>query len=400
MKRILISIGFVLVLSITVTAQGLYKIQYRGANNVVYDALMGWYGPWQMSTLRIKYRDPNVGRELLVEQNLVFMPQPTGFTLRGLNARFLSPTQSGMLYSPDSFIFSVCQNGSFPCVTPVDDQGLFASLVEFRAVSHSEAGGFLQNFGFITPTTDPRSARASSATSGLVMHLIVVADTNAHDIGSGVQVDASAILNDFRGIANELGIGFSPRQVSGVSLNRESVLSVVNELQPGRGDIVVFVYTGHGYRLPTDTDPYPRFNLGYGRDVSASEVFNILKKKGARLNITLADTCNDRFKQTKFDFRFGYSLKRSAPGANRNALEKLFLKTEANIIAASSEQGQLSGTDDNKGSVFTRTFLDTLKAETSITNDVQPSWTSIITKTRDLAFSISLKRQRAVFYIE
>ena len=91
---------------------------------------------------------------------------------------------------------------------------------------------------------------------------------------------------------------------------------------------------------------------------------------------------------------------RKTPGANRNALEKLFLKTEANIIAASSEQGQLSGTDDNKGSVFTRTFLDTLKAETSITNDVQPSWTSIITKTRDLAFSISLKRQRAVFYIE
>jgi len=237
------------------------------------------------------------------------------------------------------------------------------------------------------------------------MHLIVVADTAVSDIGSYDQIDAESIVREFRVAANEIGIRFSPTIVSGGSFSQSVVLSTLNGIMPSSNDIVIFAYSGHGFRLDGDNDPYPRLNFARdrrdpsGNNLSASEVFNILKRKGARLNITLVDACNDSLDKTKFGYQTGYSLKDSASGISGGAVAKLFLSTRGNIIVAAATKGELAGTD-NKGGYFTRSFLDAFRAETSLAYTSTPSWPSIITNTSNAASSISKRRQNVIYHIE
>lgn len=401
MKRLLISAAVVLLLGVSAAAQELYKIQFYDSRSNVYDGLLAWYGPSQASLMRIRYVDPLSRGILLVEQQITFVPGADSFVLRGFNARFLTSTPAGYSYSPDSFYFTRCINGVFPCITAVDEANRqVAPVSEFRPVLPAEAVAFLRAFGFSNENANDAPTRA------VTLHLIVVADTDASDIGRGDEIDAAGLTSEFRTAAGQIGVTFRPTVIRGDAFSKSAVLNTLNNLSPGPNDIVVFAYTGHGFRLSGDADPYPRLSLSRNRQdpgansISASEVYRTLKGKGARLNITIVDACNSNLGEDKLKYAGGPSQKFSAFGISGRATAALFLNVRANIIVAAASKGERAGTDAEKGAYFIRSFLDAFRSETSMVNGSTPSWQAVISNARDSAYRLSRGKQTAVSFVE
>jgi hypothetical protein len=415
MKRLLMSVVIVVLLGVNAAAQELYKLQFFDSQSIVLDGLLVWYGPAQPSLLRIRYVDPISRSNLLVEEQITFIQAPGGFVLRGSNPRFLTPPPQGHTYAPDSFIFAPCPNGFFPCVTAIDEVNRVSQVTEFRPLMPNEIATFLQIFSFSTqtpnytpPWTTPAAPQPTPrpAPRAATMYLIVVADTEASDIGRGNEIDARGLAREFEIAANQSGIAFSPTIISGSSFSKSSVLATLNSLNPGPNDIVVFAFTGHGFRLPSDTDPYPRLDLSRNRqdpaanNLAAMEVFQILKGKGARLTITLVDACNSQLSEDKLRRESGPSSKLLRLGISSPATAALFLNVRANIIVAAASQGERAETDADQGAYFIRSFLDAFRSETGLGNGSTPSWQTIILKAKESASRLSRGKQNAISYVE
>ena len=67
-----------------------------------------------------------------------------------------------------------------------------------------------------------------------------------------------------------------------------------------QNDIVMFYYSGHGFRYPNDASDYPRMWLKTGSDENVEtnnlrieeDVYDHIIKMGAGVNIVLSDCCN------------------------------------------------------------------------------------------------------------
>ena len=133
------------------------------------------------------------------------------------------------------------------------------------------------------------------------LHLVVVANTIVPDIGSSCVVDRDNILQEFDDISDGLGIEIKKHVIDGQDLSKANVRSTINGLSPGSNDIVVFAYSGHGYRWSDQVSTYPNMAMYYSRYESPSnsnsynlqEVYDLIVSKGARLNIVLGDCCNN-----------------------------------------------------------------------------------------------------------
>ena len=403
MKKLLVSFVLVVLFCLSSSAQGLYKVTFSYYDNpIVYDGLLAWYGPAQPSFMRIRFYEPNLRGYVLVEQSVTFIAAPGGYILAGTNPRFLTPVPQGVGYNADSFLFTRCPNGYFPCVAAADPaKGQIGPVGQFGPLTPLEATNVLPAFGF------PIANTTYTAPRSITMHLVVVADTDDPDIGRGDSVDAQGIKREFEIAANAIGIRFNHLIISGSSFSRNAVVNTLNGLDPGSNDIVVFAYTGHGFRYDDDdSDPYPRFYLGKnrqspdGNNLQASEVFNALKRKGARLNITIVDACNSKVGTRKPRYESGVALKASDAGINGRAVATLFLNSRGNIIVASSSEGEKSRTNSEKGGYFIHSFLEAFKYQTSLVNSSTPSWRTIFSNSKNDAYTASDGNQTAIYYLD
>ena len=134
------------------------------------------------------------------------------------------------------------------------------------------------------------------------LHLILVANTNDVKIGFSCKADRYNLVNQFKQMATAMKIGYKDYIVEGDNFSKSNVLSTINSVYPGKNDIVIFFYRGHGFRWENQYDQWPRLALNsYGGNVTANnsnslglqEIKDMLDRKGARLNITLGDCCNN-----------------------------------------------------------------------------------------------------------
>lgn len=396
MKKFALSVVFVFLFCLSSHAQGLYKFSWQ-ANTVRYDALLVWYASGQ-PFMRVTFYHPILRKNVTVQQNVTYNYRGTYETLDGSNPVFLTPVPNTERYFADHFVFQRMPNGFYACTGLIDDAGQVGTVGEFRALAAYEVNPtFLQYFAFSPP---PNGSVPNS--SNVTMHLIIVADIEDRKIGEAGRVDVLGIGKEFQAAANEIGVTLKPTLITGEGFNKTNVVNTLNNLKPGSNDIVVFVYTGHGFRFDDDTSDFPRFSLTrnrqspVGNNLLASEVYDALKKKGARLNITIVDACNNELGIDKPDVDEGVILRPSDAGISRRATATLFLNTRGNIIVAAAKRGQLAGADSKIGGIFMHSFLDAFMYETSITNSSSPSWQTIIENAGRLA---SQKRNQTAIYI-
>ena len=406
MKKLALSIVLLFLFCLSSQAQGLYKINYQVSRTVNYqtyttgyEGLLIWYGSAQ-PILRTRFYHHKLQKYIVVQQNVAYIPGVMGEGyLKGSNVSFIVPPPVGEGYSPDTFVFQRV-NGYYACTDIFDEANQRGSVQEFRPLMPNEiTNTLLQNFGF-----SPPSNVSTGNSSNVTMHLIVVADVEDRNIGEAGKVDVQGIGKEFQAAANEIGVKVKSTYIADSNFSRTTVVNFINnDLKPGSNDIVVFVYTGHGFRFDNDSDPYPRFSLTRNRqspvenNLSASEVYNSIKRKGARLNITIVDACNSKIGIDKPNYNEGVVLKPSDAGISRSAVASLFLNTRGNILMAAATKGEYALSSARIGGFFIHSFLDAFMYETSIANGSSPSWVTIFSKAKSYASDKTGGRQTAIY---
>jgi len=399
-----------------VQSQSLYEIKFSDKNNTQYKALLVYFNE-NSSYIRTRYNVNNKYNVVEVNYKMVYGTTPTGLKYCMLkktsNPVFITSKMQGQSYNPDYFIWFFNKvSGKYDDLYTTDDSTFHAEnyrkvntyiqlsptkindsyLKEFFSTNEFKYSALKKMCG-LTPIVLKPFPKLQTST----LHLIIIANTNDPSIGKSCDNDRYNLVNEFNQTAIALGIGFKSYIVSGDNFSKTNLLATINSIYPAANDIVLFIYRGHGFRWPNQTDQWLRLALFYGKtspksdnsnSINLKEVKDILDKKGARLNIVLGDCCNDPYGVTVMTSNSFFQSQVTA-FTDVSKLRTLFLNSKGSIITAAARPGEVSyaGLD---GGYFTTSFISALSFETSYSTSGLTKWDDIISNTVKLANNRSL----------
>jgi len=132
------------------------------------------------------------------------------------------------------------------------------------------------------------------------VHFLVAADRTATDIGQGVKANLD-LLRSFEKAVQGSGLVVAEHAVLDPSFTCANIRKMVDEVQLQADDVLIFYYSGHGFRTPSSTTQYPEFDCAKAAPseptLGLAEVVGRMKQKTvpARLVIAIADSCNHLF---------------------------------------------------------------------------------------------------------
>jgi hypothetical protein len=300
-------------------------------------------------------------------------------------------------------------NGSRYIVNNLNSPNITIQVNNWREVRYDElTDPFLQQF--FVPTQDdeyysfrrlrtPPIEPPISSTSR--MHLIVTL-TNASDIKGSVEIDKSNVLSNFREIANELKLQLIETIIEGESFTKQNIEDQLRSLSINANDIVIFVYSGHGFRFSDQQSDYPRISckreyqaISTSNSLELEEVNNLIISKAPRLSLVIGDCCNNNIGVTT---RSGFAnslTSRNTESVSKRKLSKLFLESRGNILIAAASKGQTSCGSNIDGGFFLTSFFVSLKNELNFSKVSDPTWSNIVDGAIEAALYRSTTRNAA-----
>jgi hypothetical protein len=201
------------------------------------------------------------------------------------------------------------------------------------------------------------------------IHLLIVANTNDSTVGVAAVKDMQTVESFFTDLTEVMGIKqMEVYKVSGNSFSKGNVLSAMQKLKPQPNDIVVFYYTGHGFRTQNKTTAYPLFDLRANpkqnyltENLSTDTIAQLIKMKGPRMSLVLSDCCN-----WNPDMPLPYVP--ADPGTRSTEIpwdvdkcRALFFNRKiSQIIGVAADKNQLAVSNEAQGSFFFKYFRESL----------------------------------------
>jgi Caspase domain len=235
------------------------------------------------------------------------------------------------------------------------------------------------------------------------LFLITVIDSDDGIIGKRCEKDLEEITGSFENFSLWLDmVTIVPKVIKGKQYSKaavnESIDIWLKSMEPTRADIVVFYFSGHGFRLANDTSVFPRMWLKTATDQNTAttnlsmeeDIYNRIVKMGAGVNIVLSDCCNS---VPGANTAFGEKMtknKRLAPKpeemeSDLKDFDNLFMPDNpVSIIATASDSTELAGGTPADGGFFTHFFLEALD-KSIYDNDLEPTWETILNFTKEEA---------------
>lgn len=260
--------------------------------------------------------------------------------------------------------------------------------------------------------------------------LIIMANTHDAHLNEGCVKDVKAVKKVFVDICKHIHFDFCAIEISGNNYNRKNLGQAVNSIiLHNENDVTVFYYSGHGFSYEKDSRrKYPQLDMRPHNDQvyynkidfiekhteNLAVILNIIRFKGARINIAIGDCCNINipFKRPATSEKDMGIVKQIMPGLTKALNRKLFTdpKNAVSILVSSSQHGQPALTDPEIGSIFTHHFTRALAK--TISNLPQGSqylpWLPLLKSTGKRAFRDSrgydigggkAGKQKAVFEV-
>ncbi len=236
-------------------------------------------------------------------------------------------------------------------------------------------------------TVTARSLTPEQKTAQL--HLVVVANTDDEIIGSTCVLDKDRTVKTFKDLAEFLGIGFQSKVIFGSNYNRQNVQNAVSAIAPQKNDIVVFYYSGHGFKDANSNRQFPNMILTNksfenvdANSVNIEDVYNTIRNKGARLNLVFSDCCNngpdDRASITCDVPR----TRNSALGWNLENCKSLFMNSKPmSILMTAAQKGEMSTGNLTFGGFFTNQFRTNLTTYFGPFHQF-PTWSTILEESK------------------
>ena len=403
MRRILI---FCLLPSITANSQSIYNIEYNfrsGIDSITYHAFLLRYDDGG-GLLRIRYSAGSNGNDELKEMDLEEIPATDNagiidsntILLKAINARTIVGSSNTKLNSP--FIIlkynratdyfepeGVCLSENKP-VLP-DGARFSSSFIEREKLTKAfMAQYFLEDEElYLRYFNNNTKGLSDTDKKKYRLHLLVVADTLDKEIGTACAKDLHRTVETFSNLTSFLGIKMLPTLICGKQYSKKNIEDAVKRLAPLPNDIVVFYYTGHGFRIPEKPGRFPnmklknfptvranfRDSLSWARQsrkdnitfsLNIETIFNTIKAKKARFNLVISDCCNDDI--------FSVNAKGTPPGKTKASgvqwsednIKALFLNEKPmSILVTAAVSGQRACSNDAFGSFFSYFFKTSME---------------------------------------
>ena len=410
------------------SSQSVYSFQFNfntADNSITYHAFMLRNNDGS-GLLRIRYQPIAGAEDILIEMDTdeeyardrAGLEDTNTLAIKAINPRFIIGDNRSK-YNLPVFIFKYNPASDFfdpsgvtnsetdinmPAVTSFSWQ-----LMEGTGLNKSFVSQFFSpDEDFYTNLFKPVTKGLSPLEKNIQLHLLIVADTLDESIGSACAKDIVRAVETFKALTGYLGIKYFTKIICGKEYSKKNVLGAIDALKPGpnpNNNIVVFYYTGHGFRIPEKLRPFPNLKLkNFKTDIrnfrdSASwrkqsrldniiytlnmeDVFTMIRKKGARFNLVMSYCCNNDI--------FGTNAKGAKPGKtkgsgvewNEDNIRTLFLnKSPMSILATAAESGQKATSNDNFGGFFSYFFKQSMESYCSKLK-TSPTWDLIFQDTR------------------
>lgn len=237
------------------------------------------------------------------------------------------------------------------------------------------------------------------------LFLIAVIDSNDETIGKRCETDLFNIQFIFEDLAYSLGVQTVEQKIiMGDDFSKATVNDALDNwlpsYQPTATDMIVFYYSGHGFRYQDDASSYPRMWLktADNKDIQTSnlqieqDVYNRIIKIGAGFNLVLTDCCNTtaagdnaNFDNVTVPTRKKQSHKHEEKdnaddgdeADEQNRANSLFFPGQTvSIIANAADKGEFAAGKADVGGFFTNYFVEALEDGIYYNKEV-PTWQSI-----------------------
>ena len=208
-------------------------------------------------------------------------------------------------------------------------------------------------------------------------HALIVADTQASDVGPGCRKDLAAMTTTFQTIAKGIDYRLDLVVLNDSAFNQRSIGQRLDSLRVAPQDVVFLYYTGHGYNLTGRTDRFPLLTIQRDGNPALRTLHSVLRAKNGRLTITLADACNTVLPAgtrglTPNPLLLGGTVE---DDINR-ALASLFLDQTGHVLIAACEPHQSACMLSDQGSHYTRAWAQALAVLTTTRNRL--TWADLL----------------------
>ncbi len=220
----------------------------------------------------------------------------------------------------------------------------------------------------------------SVAVQAQTFHALLIADTQAPDVGPGCQKDLAVMTTTVQSIAKGIDYRLNLVVLSDSAFNQQSIGQRLDSLQVSTQDIVFLYYTGHGSNLAGRTDRFPILTIGSEGNPALRTLHNVLRTKNARLTITLADACNTVLPAGTRGLTNNPMLGGTVEDDINRAMASLFLDQTGHVLITACEPHQSACMLTDQGSHYTRSWAQALAVLTNTRNRL--TWADLLKDTQ------------------
>jgi Caspase domain len=203
------------------------------------------------------------------------------------------------------------------------------------------------------------------------LYCIVAINVADISIGPACTVDRNRITGFFKKLTDFIELPYKEIQIDNKDFTVDGVKTAIKSIDPASNDIVVFAYSGHGFRFNNETGLFPQLGLFTNKGltqeiirentINLEEIFNLVRAKGARLNIVPGDCCNNELSMQHFEVTL-LNLQSWPTEWQRKHCSQLFEKGKGSYLAAAASKGQLAACNKVEGGFFTFSFFQFLES--------------------------------------
>lgn len=224
------------------------------------------------------------------------------------------------------------------------------------------------------------------------LYLILVSGTKDVELSSGFAKNHIRLFNLFSESAEAAGIKFVPIEIKDDNFYKEMIDRSIQNLPAGQNDIIIFYYSGHGFRYndqDIENDPWPQMSLTYRRGVNISQytynlhdIYNKLIKKKAKLTLVFGECCNTGVGfNTPIVPDHPHCAGEGGIEFKKPSLQKLFL-SRGKLLLSTSRPNEYSMYYPEWGGYFCISFCEEFMKMTTGHYNGEANWKTIIDNAR------------------
>lgn len=253
-------------------------------------------------------------------------------------------------------------------------------------------------------------------------HALLMADTEDENLKWDFSQDLQNVHASLSLITKACGVKFSPKQLTATdnALTKDAILDWIKHEPISEEDVVIFYYSGHGFRDRKSKTIWPCGEFDNG--VRFSQMIEALFSKKAALYVVLLDCCNKteaKYLTKSPEKKIIFDIDTFSKQKIEEGCKKLFLNSHGLIIASAASPGEIgyildplsmsytvqiqissklgelpsnmvsNASDRVLGSVFTTIFLNNFFAECE---EKHPRWKKIFKSTKNESYQKTKRR--------